>query len=467
MSLACSPFLPSILDMSFDWGLSLTVLHLCCSLCLYPGYNEIRSKLEKSLPLPDGLTLPTTHDEAFNAMLKVLQTEREMEKVAGAEEEGRGGMGDCTGALAADQDQPTADVAGQPPASAGEVDNALKILVRNATEEFGFAPRDVYGGVFRLPRTRAEHPAAVRRLSCSKLMTIIETFVCYHELDDSSHQVVVVYPLKCFDGYDHWGMDFKSIRIAEEVMGWMGSEEDKHLWEMYGFLRKFSEGSALAGWIFEVIIHRMLSGRQQSEGPTLQPIPMVSDDRNPPTFSTDSSPLSSSTPDTSLSSLMPLRADTRRIVMPGNLIHGLSNVTLDNDRYYVPATTNNPLFDSFTIDFDLDRHTAVISVFHITISSRHGGSAEGYPLVRKIVARVRELLKDEGLNATVKVGYFLVCPDDGSKHEWQMPVDRGKSVKCNGHHGHAFCIRVPVLVPLRTSCLFIPNFATQLNYDWT
>jgi len=180
-----------------------------------------------------------------------------------------------------------------------------------------------------------------QRISFSELMTNIRTFVRYHELDGLSHQVVVVYPLKCFDGYDHWGMDFKSIRIAEEVMGWMRSEEDEHLRKMYGFLRKFSEGSALAGWISEATIHRMLSGGQQLRGPTLQPIPMVSDGRDPPTF-TDSSSLSSSTPDTSLSSLAPLHADARRTVMRVNLIHGLSNVTLDNDRYYVPATTNNP-----------------------------------------------------------------------------------------------------------------------------
>lgn len=49
------------------------------------------------------------------------------------------------------------DEVGQPPALVRTVDNALKILVHNATEEFGFAPRDVYDGVFQLYETRDKH----------------------------------------------------------------------------------------------------------------------------------------------------------------------------------------------------------------------------------------------------------------------------------------------------------------------
>ena len=57
-----------------------------------------------------------------------------------------------------------------------EVDNALIILVRNAIEEFGFAPRDVYDGVLRLPSTRKQHTVAVENLSSSDLKTLVETF---------------------------------------------------------------------------------------------------------------------------------------------------------------------------------------------------------------------------------------------------------------------------------------------------
>ena len=55
------------------------------------------------------------------------------------------------GRSATDRDVGTVDGTGQPQALMVNVDDALKILVHNATEEFGFAPRDVYDGVFNLP----------------------------------------------------------------------------------------------------------------------------------------------------------------------------------------------------------------------------------------------------------------------------------------------------------------------------
>ena len=68
------------------------------------------------------------------------------------------------------------DEAGQPQAWAGKVDSALEILVHNATEEFGFAPRDVYNGVFRLPRTREDHATVLENFDCAELRKIVETF---------------------------------------------------------------------------------------------------------------------------------------------------------------------------------------------------------------------------------------------------------------------------------------------------
>ena len=57
-------------------------------------------------------------------------------------------MDDGTGAMTTDQDEDMAGALGQSTALEKKVDNALKILVRNATEEFGFAPRDTYDCIF-------------------------------------------------------------------------------------------------------------------------------------------------------------------------------------------------------------------------------------------------------------------------------------------------------------------------------
>jgi len=169
---------------------------------------------------------------------------------------------------------------------------------------------------------------------------------------------------------------------------------------------------------------------------------MKSDNCKPPTFSIDLSS-SSPTPGTSVPSFTPLRADARTVV-PVNLGGGLSDATLDTDKYYIPTVTNNPLFDSFVIDHDRDRRTVVISIFQITISPRHGGSADGYHLIRKIMIRVGALLKEAGLDATIKVAYFLVHPDSKLKHKWEMPAGWNKNNIVNNHCGEAFCIPVPV-----------------------
>jgi len=212
------------------------------------------------------------------------------------------------------------------------VDKALEILVRNATKEFGFAPRDVYNGVLLLPKTRWWHAKAMDKLK-------YPMYPVPSPVDD--------------DDDDSWEINFKSARIAKELVELMWLGEDKHFWETYDLFRKAPESSNLAGWVFEAIVHRMLSDGRQSEGPTLRPIPMASNNYEPPTFSAGPFSLSSSTPDAPPSSLALLCARTK-VVTRIDFTHELSNVTLDNDRYYVPTTANNTLFDSFTIDHDLD-----------------------------------------------------------------------------------------------------------------
>ena len=297
------------------------------------------------------------------------------------------------------------------------VDNALKILVRNATEEFGFAPRDVYNGVLELPETREQHAVAVGEFNSSKLKAIVEKFSWSRELDDFSHYVVAVYPRQSTPNSDSWEIDFKSIRIAREVVESMRLEDVKHLRETYHLIRKLSEGSPLAGWVFKAIVHRILSGGSWSGGPMSQPIRMISDGRNPPALSMNS--FSLSIPDASMPPPTPLCIGTRTVIRV-NFTHKLSDVTLDTDRYYISTGDNHPLFDSFTIDLDLDRHIVVISVFRIPISPMHEGSAKDDPLIRKILARVCELLRETDpeatVEATVKVAHFLVCPEGESRH---------------------------------------------------
>ena len=143
---------------------------------------------------------------------------------------------------------------------------------------------------------------------------------------------------------------------------------------------------------------------------------------------------SSTTPDTSSS---PIRPRTAKAVTGINFTDcQLSNVTLNNVRYYITTAAIHPLFDSFTIDMDL--HIVVITFFRITVSPRNGGLVEGYSHVRKIMHRVHELLKETDSNAVVKFAYILVYPDDGSEYQWEMSIGWNKE----DYRGDGFCIRV-------------------------
>ena len=113
--------------MSVSRGLSLTVFRLYCSLCLHPDYDYFRGQVEDFLRLPGAV--PTTGKQEIDTALKVLQTAREVRKHKDREEIDNG-----------DRDEDMVDEAGRPLALVSTVDNALEILVQNATEEFGFSP---------------------------------------------------------------------------------------------------------------------------------------------------------------------------------------------------------------------------------------------------------------------------------------------------------------------------------------
>jgi len=422
-------------------GSSLTLVHLC-SLSLSPDYDTLRSILEEYLPHLDRLTAPKTGDSRVDAILEVLHRERERERVAAVavaaveeEEEEEEAVGDYLGKLkdntrapAMDQGEVSqVDQAEQPQVPVYTMERALTILVRIATEEFGFIPRDVYRGILDLPEMRRDHTITSGHVDYSRLKELIIAFACDGELGPASQHVVVVFPTENWTASDLWDIDFKSIRVAEDAAEVMRRTTDQDMWKAYNTIHRLPYGSdALAGRIFEEIAHRVFCERS-----TLLCHPMISEGAEPPTFLTSTGPLS-----------------LHLSRFPGGRVHTrvdfksmLSNVTLDSNRYYVPIASDHPLFDSFAID--AHSRPVVISVFQITVAPKCKGSAEGYLHIRRLKAHVRKLLKGVGYvrPPCIKVQYFLVCPDDGSERRWEMPAGWGEGSK-GSHRGDVFCIRV-------------------------
>lgn len=342
-----------------------------------------------------------------------------------------------------------------------KVDKALEILVRNATEEVGFAPRDVYSCVFLLESTKANH-ASVQRLTYLDFQQYIQAFSAEGGLPRASHLVVAMWPRKIGIHHVEWEINFKSDRIAKMAAAVMRSTENMHLQQTYSLLRKIPATSVMAGQFFEAFAHRMFSTRWESSQPPPQPTLMTSNEAIPPTFSTgpSCSPPQSPPP-------MPIRLARRDGVLV-DLPDDLSQVTLSGDKYYTPVAPNNPLFDSFTIDHIPEDHTVILSIFQMTTSQKHGGSGKGYSYIQRIITHIRELLGGEDPTTAVKTVYFLVCPEGNSENHWTMPLGwqtrttrSSNAEEKETHRGDVFCIRFP-----GTSCLLTPDSATQLNHGW-
>jgi len=64
--------------------------------------------------------------------------------------------------------------------------------------------------------------------------------------------VIAVFPTKNAPTFDHWGIEFKSTRIAKRMGELMRLEEDRKLRRSWDLLRKVPEGPTLAGWILDI-----------------------------------------------------------------------------------------------------------------------------------------------------------------------------------------------------------------------
>ena len=432
-----------------DRDSSLTVLRLC-SLPFARTYDKFRSGLERCLRTSEAPT-----DVSLNAALEVIRAAGQRKRVAAE----LGMYDDVNTSTRTRRKEYTDDREGQIQAA---IDEVFEILVRNATEEVGFAPRDVYRYIFFNDLAKESHESKARGLTYAQLQAILHAFNSGGELDETSHLIVAMRPCELGVHSTKWEIGFKSNRIAKIVATTMRLTECKRLQETYDFLHRIPSTSAMAGRFFEAFAHRMLSTPWKASESPPQPTLMTHDDINSLTFSTGSSLQPPSYPPIP----PPIRPSARDVV-DVDLPSDLSPVTLSEDRYYIPIEPNNPLFDSFTIDYYPDHRTVVLSVFQMTTSQKHGESGKGYSYIQRIMGHISELLGGKGSNTTVKATYFLVCPSGKSENHWTMPlgwqtkITGNYGTEKNAHVGDVFCIRFPGM-----SCLFAPNSVTQLNRGW-
>lgn len=136
-----------------------------------------------------------------------------------------------------------------------------------------------------------------------------------------------------------------------------------------------------------------------------------------------------------------------------------ANGPLDVSKYYVPHATNNPLYDAFTVDVTdagpesaASKPICVLSIFQMSTSMTHGGSAHGYDTIKRLIELVAEqaeplvelqrsksrgqyadsdgrpqratkiMHKSKVFEVEIKVHFIYVCPHTPlGELQWTMP----------------------------------------------
>ena len=139
MSLGYSPFLPP--SPATSRQRFIADYPSPRSLQLSPHYHDFSHELQRALPSLDRSTPTNSDDKDIKAALEVLRTRRrvieegEEDEEGGEDKEGEKDEKETKG-----ENVNMVDKESQQPLA---IRDALKILVQNATREFGFAPRDV------------------------------------------------------------------------------------------------------------------------------------------------------------------------------------------------------------------------------------------------------------------------------------------------------------------------------------
>jgi hypothetical protein len=147
--------------------------------------------------------------------------------------------------------------------------------------------------------------------------------------------------------------------------------------------------------------------------------------------------------------VVPIEPDTIVAPSPFNRLREQSHVSLTGpltfnippekslaDYFWLPMAPNNPLFDAFVIEFkrSAQKIYSIVWILQMTLSKKHGGSSEGYQLIKSIKTKVEEAMKTmshterrkcrKANNVIVK--YVLVSTEGG---KWTLPEKDWRSFK--------------------------------------
>jgi len=317
---------------------------------------------------------------------------------------------------------------------------ACDYLLEAAIERFGYSARDVFDAVFDYITPTKRHKEAFD-IDYNDLRTAVSDLANnkISRFTAISHRIVALTPYHKgpFERVT-WSLNFKSKWVGRSVIRRLAAAEDREVHIQIGRLQRIPQAKSLAEWFFEPIAHRALTETSASGVWTL--IEMTTNSRDPPTF-------------TKAGSVASLGVQFSKVIRRTVNLRCISDLSapLENDSYYILEDPGFPLIDSFIIDLDHSRKSAILWAIQVTTSRLHGGSANGYQNIRAIVKILKEKLagdlparkaqkvaaEQDIATPRVQVRYLLVVPEGHSSQnlQWHFPNGWSKSCNKDDHRG--------------------------------
>jgi len=329
-------------------------------------------------------------------------------------------------------------------------EDALGYLLEAAIDRFGYSARDVFSAIFDYNSSTRRHQEAFR-IKYTDFQAAVSALPINQSAEHIiSHRILALWPVypAPFERV-RWEVKFKSKWVGKNVFQQLGAAEDDALRRQIRFLQRIPEAGSLTGQFLEPFAHDSIANSTGGFWPLIN---MASNNADPPLFTVlrDSS--------------FPVSDDVQFPKIKREIVtfQSIADLSMKNNVYYIPADTNFPLFDSFTIDLDHSTKSAVLWVLQITTSQLHGGSARGYLKIRNIIATLKSQLGGDPppkkttkvaagqISSTphVRVCYLLVIPQGEyeSRTQWDFPKGWNKNCVKHDHRGNVYCLEVPVAV---------------------
>lgn len=259
-------------------------------------------------------------------------------------------------------------------------EDALGYLLEAAVDRFGYSARDVFSAIFDYDSSTQRHQDAFR-IKYTDFQAGVSALSTNQSAEHSiSHQVLALWPV--YPGpfmRVRWEVKFKSKWVGKNVLQQLGATEDDALLGQIRFLQRIPKARSLTGQFVEPFVHDSIANSTGGFWPLIK---MASNNADPPLFTVlqDSS--------FSISDDVQFPKIKRETVK----FQSIDELSVKNNVYYIPADTNFPLFDSFTIDLNHSTKSAVLWILQMTMSRLDEGSARGYLKIRNIIANLKSQL---------------------------------------------------------------------------